>query len=98
MNATEVSTEKLVTDLKRVMQDSEELLADSKDVVGEKAHRMRERLAETIEAAKATCRKLEEKAIAGAKATDKAVHEHPYPAMGVAFGVGLLIGVLVARK
>ena len=98
MNATEVSTDKLVTDLKRMVRDSEELLHDSGAVVGEKAHAMRERLSDTVESAKAACRKLEEKAIEGAKATDKVIREHPYQSIGVAFGIGLLIGVLVTRK
>ena len=98
MNTNEGSTDKLVTDLKRVVRDSEELLKDSAGAVGEKAHEMRERLAKTLEAAKATCRRLEEKAIEGAKATDKVIREHPYHSIGVAFGIGLLIGVLVTRK
>ena len=69
MTANEVSTDKLVTDLKRVVRDSEELLKDSAGAVGDKAHDLRERLSETLESAKATCRRLEEKAIEGAKAT-----------------------------
>lgn len=98
MSANSISTEKLVTDLKRVVSDSEELLRESADAVGDKAHAVRERLAETLESAKATCRKLEDKAIEGAKATDKVIREHPYQSIGIAFGVGLLIGVLVTRK
>ena len=34
----------------------------------------------------------------GAKATDKVIREHPYQSIGVAFGIGVLIGVLVTRK
>jgi ElaB/YqjD/DUF883 family membrane-anchored ribosome-binding protein len=98
MNANNVSTEKLVTDLKRVVSDSEELLRESAGAIGDKAQGMRERLSATLESAKATCRKLEDKAIEGAKATDKVIREHPYQSIGVAFGVGLLIGVLVTRK
>jgi len=33
-----------------------------------------------------------------ARATDSAVHHHPYAAMGVAVGVGVLLGALVARR
>ena len=33
-----------------------------------------------------------------ARATDSAVHEHPYGAMGIAAAVGLLIGFLAARR
>ena len=36
--------------------------------------------------------------IAGAKAADKTIRDHPYESIGVAFGLGLLIGVLVTRK
>ena len=40
---------------------------------------------------------MQEQTVAAAKATDKAVHEHPYQAIGIAFGVGLLIGVVATR-
>jgi len=98
MDTNEGSTERLTTDLKRLVHDSEELLHDSAGAIGEKAHALRERLSKAVEAAKAACRNLEEKAIEGAKATDKVIREHPYESVGVAFGIGLLIGVLVARK
>ena len=98
MSANELNTDKLVTDLKRVVRDSEELLQASAGVVGDKAHEMRARLSAALESAKDSCRRLEERAIAGAKATDKVIREHPYQSIGVAFGVGLLIVVLVTRK
>ena len=41
---------------------------------------------------------MEEKAVAGAKATDKVIRDHPYESLGVAFGLRLLVGVLVTRK
>ena len=58
---------------------------------------LRAKLEATIEKAKAACERLEEKTVAAAKATDKAVREHPYQAVGIAFGLGLLIGVLAMR-
>ena len=98
MATNEVSTEKLVTDLKRVVRDSEELLQASAGAVGDKASELRERLSRTLESAREACRRLEDKAIEGAKATDKVIREHPYESIGVAFGIGLLVGVLVTRK
>jgi ElaB/YqjD/DUF883 family membrane-anchored ribosome-binding protein len=98
MNATEVNTDKLVTDLKRIVTDSEELLHDSKDVAGAKAQEMRARLHDAMESAKNACQRLEAKAVEGAKAADRTIREHPYQSIGVAFGLGLLIGVLVTRK
>ncbi len=98
MNAIERNTDRLVSDLKRVMQDSEELLHATKDVVGDKAHAVRERLTGALETARRNCRNLEEKAIEGARTADKTIRDHPYESIGLAFGVGLLIGVLVTRK
>jgi ElaB/YqjD/DUF883 family membrane-anchored ribosome-binding protein len=34
----------------------------------------------------------------GVKTADKAIRQNPYPAVGIAFGVGLLIGFLVKKK
>ena len=97
-HATEITKDKLVDDLKVVVRDAEALMKATAQGVGEKAHEARERLAVALENAKVTCRRLEEKAIQGAKATDKVIREHPYESIGIAFGIGLLIGVLVNRK
>ena len=64
----------------------------------DKVEEARDRLASALDAAKATYSKLEDKAIASAKATDKLVRDYPYPSLGVAFGIGLLVGVLINRK
>lgn len=97
MNAN-ISTDRLVSDLKNVARDTEELLKASAGEVGEKAHEARTRLTAALENARAACLRLEEKAVAGARAADKVVREHPYQSIGIAFGVGLLVGVLVTRK
>jgi len=57
----------------------------------------RTKLEAAVEKAKAVCERLEEKTVEAAKAADKAIREHPYQAIGIVFGVGLLIGVLAAR-
>ncbi len=98
MSATKLNREKLITNLKRVATECEELLKATAGAVGDKAHEVRQRLSEALATAKRNCRELEEKAVEGAKATDKVIREHPYQPLGIAFGVGLLIGVLVTRK
>ena len=40
----------------------------------------------------------QEKTIAGAKATDRAIRDNPYAALGIAFGCGVLLGFLITRK
>lgn len=59
---------------------------------------LRAKLDTAVEKAKAVCERLQAQTVAAAKASDKAVREHPYQAAGIAFGVGILIGVLVARR
>ena len=82
----------------RIALDAEELMKATATDLGEKAREARVKLATTLESAKATCKRLEEKTIASAKAADRVIRDHPYQTIGAAFGVGLLIGVLVNRK
>ena len=98
MNASDINTDRLVSDLKTVTRDAEELLKTVSGERGNGANEMRARLSSAIDSAKATYHRLEEKAVAGAKATDKAIRAHPYESLGVAFGMGLLVGVLIGRK
>ena len=59
---------------------------------------IRAKLEAAVEKAKQTCERLEQKTVAAAKATDKAVRTHPYQTAGIAFGLGLLAGVLVMKS
>ena len=56
------------------------------------------KLESVIEKAKEVCERLQNQTTAAAKATDKAIREHPYQAVGIAFGVGVLLGVLVVQS
>ena len=58
---------------------------------------LRAKLEAATEKAKEVCQRLQDETVVAAKATDKAVREHPYQAIGVAFGLGVLIGVVVTR-
>lgn len=42
--------------------------------------------------------RIQESTTAGARATDQIIRDHPYESIGIAFGVGVLIGVLINRK
>lgn len=59
---------------------------------------VRVKLENVIEKAQEVCQRLQDQTATAAKATDKTIREHPYQVMGVAFGLGLLIGVLVSRS
>lgn len=78
--------------------DARALLTATADVAGEKVAEARERLSAVLERAKETCGRVREKAVQGAKAADQTLHEHPYQAIGIAFGLGALIAFLVTHR
>lgn len=94
--------EKLVSDLKVVISDTEELLRATAGAAGEKVGDLRERLAIRLRDAKERIVDLEvalvDKTKAAARATDDFVHEEPWKAVGVAAAVGLALGVLIGRR
>ncbi len=91
---TEQANKRLPGDLGAMGHNISETSLGSSETVNE----ARGRLAAAVEAAKATCVKLEQTTAAAAKATDQCIRQHPYETIGVAFGLGLLLGVLLSRK
>jgi ElaB/YqjD/DUF883 family membrane-anchored ribosome-binding protein len=100
-STTEVSKEKLMQDLQNVVADAEELLRATASQTGERVAIARERIEENLVAAKARLEVAEravfEKTKQAATATDEYVHDNPWQAIGVAAGVGLLVGMLISR-
>jgi len=97
-----IARERVLGDLRTLAHDAEELLKATAGDVGEKGKALRARLADALERAKATCAGLQDQTVASAKAAakkaDTVIRHHPYESIGLAFGLGLLIGVLVTRR
>ena len=91
-------TQAISNDMGQLAEDARALMAATADVAGEKVGEARKRLAAALERGKEIYGRVREKAVEGAKAADVAVHEHPYQAIGIAFGVGVLLGYLVSRR
>ena len=98
MSAKAELTEKVLVDVKQVARDSKQLLQDCAGTVAEKAHEMSGHLTHAVELGKAACRRLQEKSKETARTADKAIRHHPYQSMGIAFGIGLVVGLVVTRK
>lgn len=79
-------------------QDARDLMAATADVAGEKVGEARNRLAAALERGKEIYGKVRDKTVEGAKATDEAVRAHPYQAIAIGFGIGALLGYLIARR
>lgn len=103
MNASsEVTTDKLVQDLKTVMDDAEALLRATSTQTGERIQEVRARAEESLRQARARLSQVEEDALKQARevadATEEYVRENPWQSVGIAAGVGLLLGLLLSRR
>ena len=97
-----LARERVLRDLKTLARDAEDLLKATAGDLNEKTKVARAHLTGVLERAKKTGAELQELTIAsartGAKRADAVIRDHPYESIGVAFGIGLLVGVLVRRK
>jgi ElaB/YqjD/DUF883 family membrane-anchored ribosome-binding protein len=98
----DAATEQLVKDVNAVIADTEELLKATAGQTGEQIAAARAKLEERLKATRAQLADWEqglvERAKAAAEAADNLVHEHPWPAMGVAAAIGFLLGMLTSRR
>ena len=96
------SQERLVSAIRSEISDAQELLSATADQVGEKMSRLRERIQTRLREAKLQLAEAEAmlvaKTRAAARATDDYVHESPWAAIGIAAGVGVLVGLALSRR
>jgi ElaB/YqjD/DUF883 family membrane-anchored ribosome-binding protein len=105
MSMTEMSAahrEKLMSDLRVVIADAEEVLRVTADQASAGASELRVRMQERLQQAKVRLQDLQDTAVARARAAghaaDDYVHEHPWKAIGAAAGIGMIIGLLIGRR
>jgi len=85
-------------DVRTLAEDARALVDATTDVAGEKVAEARKRLEAALENGKEIYGRVRDKAVEGARTADEAVREHPYTAIGIAVGVGAVIGFLLARR
>jgi ElaB/YqjD/DUF883 family membrane-anchored ribosome-binding protein len=85
-------------EMETLAEDARALMAATADVAGEKVADARTRLAAALDSAKKIVGRVRDKAVEGAQAADGAVRNNPYQAIGIALGVGALVGYLVTRR
>jgi ElaB/YqjD/DUF883 family membrane-anchored ribosome-binding protein len=101
MNA-QVNTDKLVSDLKVVIADAEELLRATASTAGEKVSAARAKMEDSVRTAKVKLAEAQDvmvdRAKAAAGAADDYVHAHPWKAVGFAAAIGVILGMLISRR
>lgn len=98
---SEISSEQLIGDFKALMADAEALIKATASHEDGAIASVRSKASETLANAKENLSMLEgplsDKAKVMAQGADDFVHRNPWEAVGVAAGLGLLIGLLVRR-
>ena len=87
----EAPADRLMEELRAVINDAEELLRATADHAGPKVQEVRARAEESL-------RNAREHLQGAGKQLDSQVREHPWAAVGIAAGIGLIAGILLSRK
>jgi ElaB/YqjD/DUF883 family membrane-anchored ribosome-binding protein len=103
MTETEkVTTDKLFSDLQTVIEDAEALLQATASQTGEKIEAIRSRAKASVGQARERLSEIRkntaDQARQAAESADEYVHKNPWQAVGIAAGIGLLLGVLINRR
>lgn len=85
-------------DIETLAEDAKALLTATAGVAEDKVIEARKRLSVALEKGRETWERVQTRAVEGAKATDEAIHEHPYKAMAIAFGVGAVVALVLSRR
>lgn len=89
-------------DLKTLVRDAQALFDEATAAGGAKAEELRSKAMHMLDHAITRAHDLQEAAVRKGRKiahdTDEYVHEHPWRAIGIAGAVGLLIGMLIARR
>lgn len=94
--------EQLMADLRQVLADAEALLKDTATEGGMKLEEVRDRILASLRQGHAHLAAMQKSlgvhTRAAAKATDEYVQAHPWPAIGVAGGAGVLLGLMLRGR
>lgn len=98
----EVTKQQLITDIGSVLADAETLLREAAQATGDRAVELRRRAEDAISGVVKKLGQVEQRVVSSAKdaavATDDWVHKHPWRSVGIAAGVGLIVGLLINRR
>jgi ElaB/YqjD/DUF883 family membrane-anchored ribosome-binding protein len=87
--------DQLLQDLNALREDTEELF---RATAGTMAERSKSKFLNSVERMKATCNDLRERTSERVQDADETVRQYPYSAIGVALGIGIIIGFLSRRR
>jgi ElaB/YqjD/DUF883 family membrane-anchored ribosome-binding protein len=95
-------TSSLLDQSQEILHKTEKLIADAASATGKEAEALQARILNGLREAKSRLTDAEEAALEkarnAARATDEYVHEHPWKAIGIGAALGVVVGMLIARR
>ena len=102
MDVEASSKERLAGDLKNLVADAEELLKATASQAGDKIGVARQKIEQSLIEGKKALADAEKSLVAkskeAAEIADDYVRENPWSAVGIAAGIGLVLGLLIRAK
>lgn len=89
------SLDQLAEDVSVLLQDAETLVQASG---GKLSQASKAELESALARMKARGGRIKQQALSGARATDRVIRKYPYQSLGVMFGLGIVVGMLLKRK
>lgn len=90
------------SDMRTLVEDAQELFREATSSSGVKAEELRAKGLELLDSAMDKAQDLQSMALDASKefadSADEYVHQNPWTTIAVSAGVGLLLGILIARK
>jgi ElaB/YqjD/DUF883 family membrane-anchored ribosome-binding protein len=100
--AKAVNKDRLIADMKVVVADAEELLRATAGQAGDKVSELRGKIQNNLGKAKASLADAQAAVVDKAKevghVTDEYVKDNPWQSVGIAAGIGLIVGILIGRR
>jgi ElaB/YqjD/DUF883 family membrane-anchored ribosome-binding protein len=85
-------------DLKALLHEAEQALSSTAGAAGDKFDELRNRLRSALDSGRYSFDRLRAEATRRAQQADDLVRQNPYYAIGIAAGIGAVIGILVSRN
>jgi ElaB/YqjD/DUF883 family membrane-anchored ribosome-binding protein len=98
MHVSQTTKDKLTSEFQAICNHARTLLEATSGEIDDKTDEARKKLQDSLDAVKGKYNFYEEQFAEGFDTTKRLVHEKPFHALGIALGVGLLLGWLLSGR
>ena len=97
-SASTAPTSPAIDELRTLILEAESALSNAGEVADEKLVEIKERLQSALDSTKSTIARWKNNVVDSGKKADQVVRTHPYESIGIALGVGLIVGYALSSR